>query len=322
MFEHKPWVETMVANLGLPHVQWTYVADEEQYKVRRLLAEGPVLLRMSRSAGGAGFARVDDSDHLAESWPHNPEAFVSVTPFLEQATPINIGATVWHDGVTISHPSVQLIGIPECTTRPFGYCGNDFGLARELDVATIDAIETSVRTLGRWLRQYGYLGTFGADFLVHEGTPLFTEINARFQGSTRASSQLSSEAGESCLFLDHIAAMLGGSAPGSRPLRDIARSMPTFGNVVVHWTGIPAVLDSSHFVSAAREQSRDSRVDVAAKPTVTTETGGVLARLTVRAPITRSGFELTEPWGSLVRASVAAADRQASGAREKAASPR
>ena len=45
LFEHKPWVETEVTFLGLPHVPWVYVADEEQSKVLRMLTKGPIMLR-------------------------------------------------------------------------------------------------------------------------------------------------------------------------------------------------------------------------------------------------------------------------------------
>ena len=216
------------------------------------------------------------------------------------AIPVNIGATVWHDGVTMRHPSVQLIGISECTTRPFGYCGNDFGQAAELEAGTLDAIEAAVQTIGRWLRRYDYLGTFGVDFLVHDGVPLFTEINPRFQGSSHASSQLSSEAGESCLFLDHLAAMLGHGAPQSRSLRQTAREVPAFAHLVVHWTRPSAVVDSTLLVSALQAQPAHCRTDVVTKPGVITDSGGVVARTTARAQMTSTGFDLAEPWRSLV----------------------
>ncbi len=301
VFEHKPWVETEVEGLGIPHVEWMYVADEEQPRARRMLSEGPIMLRASRSSGGTGIYRVDEPDDIARFWPHHPEAFASITPFLEGAIPMNIAATVWHDGVTMYHPSVQLIGIRECTTRPFGYCGNDFGLARDLGKATLDAIEASVVALGRWLRRYGYLGTFGVDFLVHRGTPLFSEINPRFQGSTHASSQLSSEAGESGVMLDHIAAMLGGDAPSERPLHEIAAALPDFAHLVIHWAGQPAAIDSAPLVTASWAPAAQCRTDVAAKPTVITEPGGVVARVTVRDRITNTGFDLVEPWLASVR---------------------
>jgi len=301
MFDHKPWVETNVAALGIPQVPWAYIADEEQLTARRMLSEGAIMLRVSRSSGGAGLVRVDNPDRLAESWPHRAEAFVSVTPFLDQAIPINIAATVWHDGVTMRHPSVQLIGIAECTTRPFGYCGNDFGLAAELDRSTLDSIEASVLALGRWLRRYDYLGTFGVDFLVHQGKALFTEINPRFQGSTHASSQLSGEAGESCVILDHLAAMLGRDAPPPRPLCEVARGAPDLAHLVVHWAGAPACIDAAPLVESLGLQRAHCRTDVVAKPAMITETGGVVARVTARGRMTASGFDLQEPWRSVLR---------------------
>ena len=193
--------------------------------------------------------RVDDVDRLATNWPHQREAFVSVAPFLESAVPINVGATVWRDGVTVNHPSVQIVGIPSCTIRPFGYCGNDFGLASDLDRSVMAAIEDSTVRVGRWLLRYGYVGTFGADFLIYDGVPLFAEINPRFQGSTHASSQLSGVAGESCVMLDHLAAILGQATPLRRPLADIASDLPSLAHLVVHWTGEPTVLDGIPFTA-------------------------------------------------------------------------
>ena len=297
LFEYKPWVETNVAALGLPHVSWEYVADEELTRVRRCLSEGPIMLRVS----GAGLVRVDDPGMLEESWPHRPEAFVAVSQFIEKAIPVNIGATVWRDGITMRHPSVQLIGIPECTTRPFGYCGNDFGLASELDNLTLDQLERSVVTLGQWLRSRNYLGTFGVDFLVDaRGVPLFTEINPRFQGSTHASSQLSSEADESCLFLDHIAAVLGHDAPPSHSLKKIAHSVTPLAHIIIHWKGNPSQLDSAPLTSALRAQATHFRTDIATKLGVITDTGGVVARVTVRDRVTATGYELLDPWRTVV----------------------
>ena len=300
IFEHKPWVETNVEALGLPRVPWIYIADEERSKARRLLAEGPIMLRVSRSSGGAGLVKVDSPETLEANWPYRPEAFVSVTPFLRDVIPINIDATVWRDGITMHRPSAQLIGIPRCTTRPFGYCGNDFAMAADLDAQTLDSIEASVRALGNWLRQYNYIGTFGVDFLVHQGVPLFTEINPRFQGSTHASSQLSSEAGESCVILDHLAAALGVEAPQRRPLREMSTGRAPLAHLVIHWVGEPAHLRSGPLVAALVKLPQVCRVDLAAKPNVLTTTGGTVARVTVRNQITTTGFALLDPWAAMV----------------------
>lgn len=292
MFEYKPWVETQVDRMGIPRVPWMYIADEEKTRARRMLRDGPIILRVSRSSGGAGMVLVEDQASLVARWPHRREAFVSVSPYLQDAIPMNLGATVWRDGVTVGHPSLQVIGVPECTSRRFGYCGNDFGGARDMPDDLYDEVETSVRMLGRWLRDHGYRGTFGIDFLVHEGVPLFGEINARFQGSTHASSQLSGEAGESCLILDHIGAMLGFDAPKRPPLREVVRSLPRFSHVVVHWNGDVASVDASSLVSRLRTDPSTDRVDVVAKPHLVVQPGAMVARATLRRPVTTTGFDL------------------------------
>ncbi|MGH3785206.1 MAG: ATP-grasp domain-containing protein [Pseudonocardiaceae bacterium] len=300
-FDHKPWVETAVADLGVAHIPWTYVADEEQFGTREMVERGPVMLRRSRTSGGEGIRRVEDSAELVAHWPRADEAFVSVAPFLEGGIPVNVGATAWHDGVTVHHPSVQLVGVSNCVTRPFGYCGNDFGLAAQLDPVLLDQIEADTTAIGRWLRRYGYLGTFGVDFLVHDGVAKFTEVNPRFQGSTHASSQLDIEAGQSCLILEHIAAFLEVDAPPQRSLREIVSDVSPFAHIVVHWTGQRAQsLDPGSLVRRVTANARGSRVDVLTRPDLSTNPGAVVARLTVRDRVTSTGFDLLPPWTGMV----------------------
>jgi ATP-grasp domain len=314
-FEHKPWVETSIASLGVRTIPWTYVADEEQLRTEEMLRHGPLILRRSRTSGGEGIVRVDDAGQARMQWPRVDEAFVSVAPFLSGGVPVNVGATAWHDGVTVHYPSVQLIGIPDCVTRPFGYCGNDYGLVKDLDRAVLDQIETSTVTIGNWLRSYGYRGTFGVDFLVHEGVPLFTEINPRFQGSTHASCKLAINAGESCLMLEHLAAVMGMSAPRQRPVRELTAEAPTLAHFVVHWVGDGAErLDATPLVRLAMATRGAMRAEVQTRPGLLTERGAAVARIVCRQSVTRTGFELSTPFAEVVSVWNAGAARAAQAA--------
>ena len=291
-FEHKPWVETAVGQLGLPRVPWRYIADEEQLSATSMFHDGPLMLRRSRTSGGEGLVRVDGPDELLAQWPKIDEAFVSVAPYIDGGLPVNVGAVVWADGVTVHHPSVQLIGIPNLVTRRFGYCGNDFGAARELPDEIIDEIETAVRAIGGWLGAHGFRGAFGVDFLVHDGHALFLEVNPRFQGSTHASAQLDAEAGESCLMLEHVAAWLDIPAPKSRSLREIVRSTPDLSHIVTHWTGESARLDVSPLVQAVRRNPATARVELAPTDALVCDQGAAILRWTVRQRVTATGYEL------------------------------
>lgn len=300
-FEHKPWVESEIAKLGVPHVPWTYIADEEQARARDFLGRGPIMVRRSRTSGGEGLELVEKPEELANNWPHGIDAFAGVAPFVAGALPINVGATVWHDGVSVGHPSVQLIGIPGVTTRRFGYCGNDFALAKQIDADVIDEIERTTIAVGRWMARHGYRGTFGVDFLLHDGVPLFTEVNPRFQGSTHAAAQLSVESGESCLILDHIAAMMGMDKPPSGPLREIVSEASPLSHIIIHWTGAAkANVDPAGLIQSFSEHTGYYRADVTTRPDLITEPGGIVARLTIREQVTSTGFELLSPWDAVL----------------------
>lgn len=296
-FEHKPWVESAVADLGLPAIPWSYVADSEQLETVASLRQGSVLLRRSRTTGGVGLIRVDDPEDLDALWPDEDEAFVSVAPFLEGGVPVNVGAVAWKDGVTVHPASIQLIGHPTLTTRPFGFCGNDFGAVGDLGPDLLAAIERAVVRVGDWMRRHGYLGAFGVDFLVVDGIPLFTEVNPRFQGSTHLSCRLSLASNEPGILLEHVAALLGHAAPPYRPLARQAADHPRGAHAVFHWRGPEtARLDSAAIVGAALEEPSIQQVDVVAHPGIWTEPGATVARVTTSDRLTTTGFDLVADW--------------------------
>lgn len=294
-FDFKPWVESRIYELGVPSVPWRHVADLDQLDVLPLLARGPVVLRRSRTTGGVGIVRVDAKDSLEAAWPEQDEAFVSVAPFLD-GLPVNVGAVVWSDGVSIHPASVQLIGIPSLTNRGFGYAGNDFGAARDLGDDVLGSIDASVTVIGHWLRTVGYLGAFGVDFLLTDQGPLFMEVNPRFQGSTHASCQLSVEANWPCLLLEHLAATFGLEVP--RPVRSLPSVMAdvdAFAHLVVHNTSsLPLHIDPTDLVRRFEALDGHVRSDVLTNPDLITMPEATVGRFTVRAPLTQSGFDLDD----------------------------
>jgi len=309
-FEHKPWVESSVAQLGIPHVPWTYIADEEQLRTLKMLARGAVMLRTSRSSGGIGLVKLEDADMLRAAWMTGVESFVSVAPYIDRAMPLNVGAVVWKDGVTLHPASVQLIGHPALTTRPFGYCGNDFALVSQLPLGVLGAVEDSTLRVGEWLRGHGYVGAFGVDFLVKDGVPLFTEVNPRFQGSTHASCRISVELGESCILLEHLAAHLGITAPHARPLAWWASHAAPLSHIVLHNTSSRGRLVHGSIYERLGSVSALRRVDVVAPPDVEAEPNATLARVTLGRSVTTNGFDLSpdivDVVGAATRTSVRA----------------
>ena len=291
LFEYKPWVEVAIAGTGISHVPWRYVAQEDRLRLREL-DPGEYVIRRSRTSGGEGFTRTSSFEDLIETWPLSTDRIVSVAPFIESC-PVNVGATVWIDGVTVHNPSLQLIGVPSCAGREFGHCGNDFVAMKQFPEHVIDGIERSTVAVGDWLRANGYLGTFGVDFLVTPEQILFAEINPRFQGSTSLSSRIDRELGLPCLLLEHLAAWLGVRRPDGPRLRERVATAPEMSSVVVHWTGgEPRRVDATDLVQRVEAAYPDVAADVTASPHVINDPGSTVVRLVVPQSVTRTGFDL------------------------------
>ena len=293
-FEHKPWMEQSIARLDIPRINWRYVPDNERGELVGMLRNGPIMLRQSQTTGGVGMAKVDSASELDQQWMQQDEAFLSVAPFHDRGLPINVGGVVWDDGATLHPMSVQLIGIEGCTSRPFGFCGNDFAATAALDTTVIQDVEDSTLAIAEMLRRHGYRGAFGVDFLVIDGEPLFTEVNPRFQGSTHLAARLAAESGESCLLLEHLAAYLGLDCPPRRGLVEQANQYPPLAHIVVHHLGADRSVNPHPLLQAFGEHCTVVRTDVTTSPSLVTEQGAPVARFTLTGPVTTDGAGLLD----------------------------
>lgn len=287
-FEHKPWVETQLAEAGVRVLPWQYYSDDDKILIYEAAEAGPIVLRANRSDGGAGLELIRHPVELNEKWPAHHDGFLAAAPFLEGSVPLNVNACVFRGEVVLHPPSLQLIGLAECTGRAFGYCGNDFARIAELDGATLDALDGVTRTAGRWLASQGYLGAFGIDALVDDGKVYLVEINPRFQGSSVLAADLMRELDVPDLFLDHVAAFLDLSPPHKLTLRDlVARQSPAAHVICYNRTAGPRRADALLPDSLALECSLSPAADIAVQPE------GVLFDLRFHQAVTEGGMELS-----------------------------
>lgn len=295
-FEHKPWVERELRRIGVPTVPWRYYEPADLAHAERLLPPAGVVVRASRSSGGRGLALVTDGTtlrHVAASLSREP---VAIAPFLDGAVPLNVNACVYRDGsVTLHAPSVQLIGVPECTTRPFGYCGNDFARVGDIDPRLLPQLEGITRQTGRWLAAMGYVGAFGIDALWHKGRVLFSELNPRFQGSSLASARLDAHLGRRNLYVSHMCAFLGIPPPPPGPLAALAEEAPPLSQIIAHNRDAAPV-------HPRRPRGRSPEAwRMEPDEGVRVEPGAVMARLFVEGSVTRDGRSLLPGAGALAR---------------------
>ena len=309
-FEHKPWVERSLRRTRRARSDWQYVADEHRSRAKRMLAAGPLILRASRTSGGVGIVCVSNEDEVDRFWPAQPEMYVGVAPFLDPTIPINFSGFVFADGsVRLHPPSLQLIGIPSCVDRRFGYCGNDFGAIKRLSADLLRQIDEMGRAVATWLHEERYLGVFGVDALIHRDQVHFVEVNARFQGSSATSAQIAAALDLPDLFLDHLAATLGGSPPADGlSIIDWARHQPSCSQIVAHNTCDTSVVRTA--TQPLPAPPRRTQLAQLAAEGVRVAQGGVLCRVSVPRSVTTTGFELdieTETFVETMRAAFAAA---------------
>lgn len=306
-FEHKPWVETELVAAGVRTIPWRYVARDHLTAIERLVAEGPMIMRPSRTSGGEGVVLITERDDVEAMWPHPDEHFVCVAPYLDRALPLNVGAVVWRDGTVSIHPaSFQLIGIEGCTTRRFGYCGNDFAAIKALPYDLLEQIDSAVNSIGRWLWTAGYIGAFGVDFLLDDDTLYFAEVNARLQGSSAVSSVLAEGLEFPGVILDHLAATLELSSPSVRmSVADWTGAIDASSQVIIHST-----VDVSVRLVEEVIPSRLGRLELAPRAPIRVDPGGVVARLLLEEQVTEDGFTLSSAVSEMVD-SVRAALRPA-----------
>jgi hypothetical protein len=298
-FESKTWVERQLAACGIPTIPSLYVCHRHQSRIRELLKNGPVVIRENTSSGGTGVHLIQHESELSSLPAPVFTRPVAVSPYIRSAIPVNAAGCVFPDGQTTLHPpSVQLIGIPGCSERSFGYCGNDFGAVQELDQTQLRAFETIILRVGRWLRSNGYIGAFGVDGLVDGGTVILAEVNPRFQGSSRLSAEICDQLDVPNIHLDHMAAFLGLSPMPGLSLREFCSQQPSLAQLVCHRGQRSGSYGPSHSpepLSSGLSSRLPELVDLLPSTGIRVDVGAICCRLTVPRAVTSSGTSLF-PW--------------------------
>jgi len=236
-FEHKPWVESELKSIGIRTLPWKYYCDTESRIIKESAEKSLLVLRANRSDGGSGLSLIYGPQEVDDKCPKHTDGFIAVCPLLSPCVPTNINACIFPGGRVSFHPaSFQIIGPANCTTRTFGYCGNDFAAIKELDGEFLDQMQVMTIKVGNWMYRNGYLGAFGIDFLIYEGELYLTEVNPRFQGSSLISALIDRELGRPDIYMDHIAAFLGIEGGEEIELRSLTAEQPLMAHVICHNT--------------------------------------------------------------------------------------
>jgi predicted ATP-grasp superfamily ATP-dependent carboligase len=206
-FDDKIRLRKMLPHLGIEPVpghvdnleQMTFEEMEQRYGT-------PFVIQFPVGSAGARTFFISSKDTF-ESLQCFSSQEVIVSKYIQGPAP-NINVVVLDHTILLSYPSLQLIGIERCTDWPAAYCGNDFSATECLTEAILEEIYRQARRIGGWLREDGYRGLFGVDF-VTDGAKIYpVEINPRFQGSTHVLTQTQVIHGQPPLALAHVLTFL------------------------------------------------------------------------------------------------------------------
>lgn len=296
-FEHKPWVESELRKAGVRVVPWDYRSTEDLSRSQMALTDQTeFVFRFNRSDGGAGLRTLRSPSDLAAGVREVDDGFFAIAPMLEPHIALNVGGCVFNDGSYSLHgPSMQLIGIPECTRRRFGYCGNDFGAAKNLDRQILRDYDEMLKNVAVWLHSQGYLGAFGVDALVYDGRVYLAEINPRFQGSSVSSARIDQALDRLDVYCAHVAAFMGMSAPPLLTLEDLVDASPTMAQVVLHCRETSAMR-----LSRPPEDVRGMSHELVPRANVLIQPDAILFRIVVEGSVTANGRSLDAPMARYV----------------------
>jgi predicted acetyltransferase len=112
--------------------------------------------------------------------------YIKASKYLENIIPISMHACIADDQVSIEGPYPQIIGFDTLTTNPFQFAGNDTSQSM-FSASFIEVVKLHTEQVATFLRNNGYSGIAGVDFLWDQNTnvPYLQEINARLVGLTR-----------------------------------------------------------------------------------------------------------------------------------------
>ena len=184
--DDKRCAKAIFASLGIPTISgFAAPVDPQTLAEARDRLGYPYVARAPFASSGLGtFLVRDDADaELVLGVPHADGPWL----FEEYVTGYSLNTTgvVGVERTAVYAPSVQILGEPECSDLPFGFCGNDYPTASALPQPVLAQVASQTKTLGDHLRELGYRGVFGMDLVIdRRGRVLPCEINPRFQNST------------------------------------------------------------------------------------------------------------------------------------------
>jgi len=184
----------LLEKAGIPAIPSRTVIGAKQLEFDELTGQYglPFILQLpDNTLNGKGTFRIDRESDFQQVVGQIPDDQQTKISKFVSGKDLNVSACIYGDEVLVSAPFVQLVGLPEVSNVPLGYCGNIVTDETLIPGPTRIQLLNLTRQLGETLRDLGYFGVFGLDLLWGEDGALYVvEINGRFQSSSFLTNQV------------------------------------------------------------------------------------------------------------------------------------
>lgn len=140
------------------------------------------VIQKIHSSGGEGTFHITESTVLPYNFEIDSNAEYLVSPYINDSISLNTHIAIADGDVLFFPPSIQII--TEINNQLL-YQGADFICYNTLPEHIQQTVKNSSIAIGEFLRNKGYKGILGIDYLLKEETLYFMEINPRFQASSQ-----------------------------------------------------------------------------------------------------------------------------------------
>ena len=172
-----------IAARHIPIVPFQQVTDPAQLRsaMPKIEDGARYVLQENRASGGYGTHIIskDNVDTVLASCDAGGGLLLS--DYIENSVSVNIHCVLYEDQTVILPGTIQLV---REVNHKAVYLGADFIAYQEIASEAREAVGLCGERLCNILRDMGYRGVLGIDFLLTQGQPMFLEVNARFQAST------------------------------------------------------------------------------------------------------------------------------------------
>jgi len=177
-------------------------------ELKKILGDN-FIMQFNRGHTGSSTYQISSEEEyrkLVESFPNRRAKF---TRFIDSKFTYTINCCIAKNCNYCGGISFQLTGITNLTTQRTSTVGNDFSNQWPFTDATKCNLLSELNKIADVMKNYGYRGLFGVDFIIQDDEIYIIEINARQTASIAMYTKLQLQNNQIPLSLLHIAEFLG-----------------------------------------------------------------------------------------------------------------